>query len=168
MATKTFFWIVLILLGFAGGPSWGASQTIAAAMRFETALSLTNVTDVNLGTLVAGTAGTYTISPAGTVTATHSGVFLGGATQAGGMTIAGSTTQTIDVSATNYTAHNGVTPSNATCAYDGGAASPCSLAGLSAPGAGKSLKVGVTVAVDGTQAINTAAAPTFDIVVNYN
>ena len=84
------------------------------------------------------------------------------------MTIAGSATQTIDINVNNYVADKGVTPSAATCAYDGGGSAPCSLASLAAPGSGKPLLVGITVAVDGTQTTGATAAPSFDVVVNYH
>ena len=82
--------------------------------------------------------------------------------------IAGSAAQAIDISVANYVANNGVTPSAATCAYNGGAAAPCQLASQAAPAGGKKLFLGVTATVSGTQAAGTSAAPTFDVIVNYH
>ena len=149
-------------------PTFAATQTMTANIGFDTSLTITKGNDINLGSVKATQAGTYVIAPNGGVTASNGGVYLGGGTQAGSLTIAGSSTQTVDISANNYVANAGVTPSAATCAYNTGAAVPCSLASQTAPGVGKPLLIGVTVAVDGTQNVGTSAAPSFDIVVNYH
>ena len=52
--------------------------------------------------------------------------------------------------------------------YHGSQAAACSLASQAAPGKGKTLLVGASVAVDGSQKIGTSAAPSFDVVVNYH
>lgn len=145
-----------------------ANQTVTASIAFETMLSVTKSNDISIGKVKALQSGVYTVSTDGQITAQDGGVILGGTWKAGSMTIAGSDTQAISISAENYTADKGVTPSAATCAYDGGASSPCSQTNLSAPGSGKQLLIGITVAADGTQEIGTTASPTFDIVVNYN
>ena len=122
----------------------------------------------HLGIVKAAQSGVYTISPSGTVTATNSGIWLGGDAHAGGMTIIGSTTQTIDIAVNNYVPQNGVTPSTAICNYNGGGATPCALHNQPAPGAGKPLLIGVTLVVDGTQQKSSVATPTFDVVVSYD
>lgn len=168
MFSRALIFIAFLLLVFAGAPAMGATSTITATMRFETALTLATLSSADFGILSAQQSGTYTLSPTGTVTASNDGIWLGGAPSPASLTIAGSSTQGISISAGNYVAANGVTPSNATCAYDGGAAAPCSLSNLAAPAGGKPLSVGVTVVVDGSQAIGATAAPTFDIIVSYN
>ena len=62
----------------------------------------------------------------------------------------------------------GVSLSAATCAYNGGAAVPCSLSTQAAPtSAGKTLLLGVTVTVNASQTAGTTATPTFTITVVY-
>lgn len=149
------------------GRALALSETISATIGFETMLSVTKNSDINFGKVKAGQAGTYTISPSGAVTATDGGATLGGSVQAANLTIAGSETQAINISASDYVANNGVTPSAATCTYNGGAASACAIASQAAPGTGKTLLVGVTVTVDGTQDVETSASPSFNVAVTY-
>jgi hypothetical protein len=150
--------------------AWAATQSVTANIAFDTPLNLTKTADINFGTETAANASTYQITTAGAVTTTAgTGAYLYGATHAGSITIAGPTADTLTISAGGYTANNGVTPSNASCAYNGGAAvTPCSYAAAVAPGAGKTLLLGVTVAADGTQAAGTSAAPTFTVTVVAN
>ncbi|MDX9690321.1 MAG: DUF4402 domain-containing protein [Proteobacteria bacterium] len=144
-----------------------ATNSVVAHMVFSDALQIVNVTPINFGTLLAGSAGTYVLSSSGAVTGTDQDAVLGGTTGAGSMTISGSSTQTISISTQNYQPDGGVTPSLATCSYDGGSEVPCALAGQAPPSSGKLLLVGVTVNVDGTQAIGAVAEPSFDVVVSY-
>jgi hypothetical protein len=138
-----------------------------AVISFITGLSLTKNSDINFGIVTANNASTYRISTAGAVTTVSgTGSYVTGATSAGNITIAGSTTDGITISAGGYTANNGVTPANAQCSYNGGAAAACAMTGV-APGSGTPLLVGVDVATDGTQAGGTTAAPTFTISVAY-
>ncbi|MES2906891.1 MAG: DUF4402 domain-containing protein [Pseudomonadota bacterium] len=157
-----------LVVGLFTSAAFAVTQSVTANIAFDTALTLTKNADINFGRVKAATADTYTINTAGTVTAAGSGQYLGGTTAAGNITIAGSTTQTINVSVGNYTANGGVTPQSATCAYNGGGAAACSLTGVAAPGAGKTLLLGVQAVVDGSQAAGTTAAPTFDVTVVYN
>ena len=159
---------LLFLLSLIAGPCLAATQTVSAAITFDSMLTVTKSADINFGNVKADQVGTYVISPTGAVTASDGGVVLGGSSQVGNLTISGSTTQAIDIMANNYVADNGVIPSNATCSYDGGVASSCSLSSQTAPGVGKILLVGITVAVDGEQDAGMSAAPTFDFVVNYH
>ena len=154
----------------AASEAWAATQSVTANIAFDTPLNLTKTADINFGTETAANASTYQITTAGAVTTTAgTGAYLYGATHAGSITIAGPTADTLTISAGGYTANNGVTPSNASCAYNGGAAvTPCSYAAAVAPGAGKTLLLGVTVAADGTQAAGTSAAPTFTVTVVAN
>jgi hypothetical protein len=150
--------------------AWAATQSVTANIAFDTPLNLTKTADINFGTETAANASTYRISTAGAVTTTvGTGAYLYGATNAGSITIAGPAADTLTISVGGYTVNNGVTPSNASCAYNGGAAvTPCSYAAAVAPGAGKTLLLGVDVAADGTQAAGTTAAPTFTVTVVAN
>lgn len=144
------------------------TQSVTANIAFDNAITLTKNADINFGIVKAATADTYTITTAGVVTAGGgAGNILGGTPAAANITIAGSATQTVAISAGSYTANNGVTPSAATCAYNGGGSAACSLTAQAAPGAGKTLLVGVQVAASGAQAAGTSAAPTFVITVVY-
>jgi hypothetical protein len=144
-----------------------ASTDFSPLVVYDVGLSLTKNSDINFGTVTANNASTYRISTAGTVTTVSgTGSYVTGATSAGSITIAGSTTEGITISAGGYTANNGVTPSNAQCSYNGGASGSCSIT-TGAPGAGKTLLIGVDVATDGTQAGGTTAAPSFTISAAY-
>jgi hypothetical protein len=146
-----------------------ATQSVFAFIAFDTPLTLTKNADINFGTMTASNASTYRITTAGVITTTvGTGAYLYGATNAGSITIVGGT-DTLAISVGGYTVNNGVTPSNASCAYNGGAAvTPCSYAAAVAPGAGKTLLLGVDVAADGTQAPGAFAAPTFTVTVVNN
>jgi hypothetical protein len=133
----------------------------------DSAITLTKNADIQFGTVKAGATGTYVINTAGSVTASGNGVWLYGTPAAGSITIAGSTTETVSISTGGYSANGGVTLSAATCAYNGGSAAACSLSNQAAPGAGKTLLLGVTATVDGTQAAGATAAPTFVVTVTY-
>jgi hypothetical protein len=162
--------IVRLAVGIAAlmfsADAMAATQSVTSNISFDTPLTITPNQQINFGTVAAGTAGTYTISTAGSVT-TANGNWLYGTKAAGNLTIAGSTTDTISISVVSYTASNGVTPSNATCAYAGGAAGSCTLSGIAAPGTGKTLLLGVDATVDGTQAAGTSATPSFVVTVTY-
>ena len=168
MFLKGQFVVFLSLLILSTAPVCAATQTMSVSVAFDEMLRITNATGLDFGYLKANQAGTYTLSTTGVVTATKGGIVLGGAKRAGSLTLSGSSAQTVDISATNYVASNGVTPSNATCSYGGGAASSCNMTSQAAPGAGKTLLVGVTIDVDGKQGAGTSAAPSFDIVVTYH
>lgn len=144
-----------------------ATQSVTANIAFDSAITLTKNADINFGVVKAGAAANYTITTAAVVSTGGAGEVLGGTPAAGNITVAGSATQTVAVSVGSYTANNGVTPSAATCSYNGEAAAACSLTAQAAPGAGKTLLLGVTVAVDGTQAAASTAAPTFVVTVVY-
>ena len=146
-----------------------ATQSVTANMSFETSLVLTKNADIQFGLLQAGTPGTYKLDTTGAVTTSNGGVVVGGASNAGQMTIGGSTTQAITVSTGGYVASNGVTLSSATCKYNGSTITNCDTgaAGLAAPGAGKELKLGVTATVSGTQSVGSVATPSFTVTVIY-
>ena len=168
MLIRCYFITVLLLLSVCAGGSYASTQSVTAALTFDAALTISDATGIDFGSLLAQQEGTYTILPTGELSASNGGVVLGASAQAGSITISGSTTQAIDISAENYSSSQGVTPSDATCLYDGGTVMPCDLDSAAAPGTGKILLVGLTVDVDGTQEVNSTATPTFDIVVNYH
>ncbi len=155
----------------SAGAAYAADQSVTANVDFETALSLAKTADIEFGYVEALTSGVYTISTAGVVSASGTGVIIDDATaQVGTIGITGSTTQTLSISTGTYAVNNGVTPSAAFCSYDGGAAWSCDTPGtsLTAPGAsGLDLDVGVTITADGTQAAASTAAPTFVVTVIY-
>ncbi len=152
------------------GGAYAATQSVTANMSFDSVLTLNKTQDINFGVVAALTGGTYVISTAGAVTPSNGGVVVGGTPAAASITVTGSATQTVAINTQSYSANNGVTPSAATCNYGGTAIANCDAGdtGLAAPGAGgRTLTVGVTATVDGTQAAGSTAAPTFDVVVIY-
>lgn len=157
--------VATVLVPYA---AMAVTQSVTANIAFDTPLSITKNADINFGTVKAGVNDTYTITTAGVVTAAGAGQTISGTPAAGNLTIAGSTTQVIDISTGSYTANNGVTPSNATCAYNGGSAGACSLTSQAAPGAGKTLLLGVDATVAGSPAAGATAAPTFVVTVVYH
>ena len=168
VSNKYLAWCLLSSVFIAGG-AFAATQSVTANMTFDTALSLVKNADISFGTVKASQAGTYTIDTSGVVTPTNGGVVIGGTPAFGQITITGSTTQTVAISTGTYVSDNGVTPSAATCSYNGAAAAACdtALTGRTAPGAGKILKLGVTAISDGTTAAGTTAVPTFTVTVVY-
>lgn len=145
-----------------------ATVSVPVDIAFETPLSLVKTSDLSFGTVSAGVASTYTISTTGDITATGSGQWLKGTKSAGAITISGSATDTINISVSDYAAQGGVTPANATCAYDGGSAGSCTIASAAAPGAGKTLLIGADAIVDGTQTAGAVATPSLTVTVVYN
>jgi hypothetical protein len=160
------FLIVALALVFSAD-AMAATQPITVSISFDTPLTLTVVSNVSFGAVKAGTASTYTITTAGAVTASGAGQWLYGTKAAGNITIAGSTTGTVNISVGGYTASGGVTPANATCAYNGGTAGSCTITTAAAPGTGKTLLIGVDAVVDGTQTTGSTATPTFTVTVTY-
>jgi hypothetical protein len=163
----------LAVVGIVGmlsaSSAWAITQSVTANIRFDTSLSMTKNADIDFKSVLAGVADTYTITTAGVVTAAGSGQVLSGAGTpvAGNITISGSTTQLINISVGSFVANGGVTLSNAKCAYNGGSSGSCTITGAAAPGAGKTLLLGVDAAVDGTQAAGATAAPTETVTVVY-
>jgi hypothetical protein len=152
------------------GHSATNDTTITGSIGFDVPITFNKLSDINFGTVSANTVSTYRISTVGaTSVVSGAGQFFTGTPTAGNITIIGSSTDGITIQATLYTADQGVTPSNATCSYNGGASANCSSASITgvAPGSGKTLLVGVDVAADGTQAIGVNATPSFTLNVNY-
>lgn len=164
---KALFVAILGLASALTHQAGAATQSVTANIAFDTPLALSKTADIDFGTVKAGTSSTYTITTAGAVSATGSGSFVFGSPHAASITISGSSTQLMNISVGGYTANNGVTPSNATCAYNGGSSGSCNITGAAAPGTGKTLLVGVDAAADGTQAGGTSATPSFTITAVY-
>ncbi len=134
-------------------------------LSFVKALTLTKNADINFGTVTANNASTYRISTAGAVsTISGTGTPLYGTTSAGNIIVSGSPYIYTNISVGGYTSDNGVTPSNAQCSLNGGAAGSCSTYFAAAS---QSLLIGVDVTTDGTQAAGTTAAPSFVVTAYY-
>jgi len=163
--------LTLVALGLflLDGSAFAATQSVTANMAFDAAVTLNKTADIDFGTVQSLASGTYTIDTNGVVSASNGGMIIGGLPSAASITVSGSATQTVAISTSSYSADNGVSVSEATCSYNNGAAVSCDagLVGQTAPGAGKTLKVGVKADVDGTQAAGTSAAPTFVLTVVY-
>ena len=165
----------LILITLIGTLIWLSSQTAKAAsvsmtanIGFDAPLTLTKKSDVSFGTVKAGVADTYTISTTGAVSASNGGQWLYGSKSAGNITIVGSTTQTLNISVSNYSANGGVRPANAKCSYAGGITTACAISAATPPGnTGETLLIGIDAVVDGTQAIGSAATPSFTVIIVY-
>jgi Domain of unknown function (DUF4402) len=156
------------VVALLGSNAFAATQSVTASVAFDTPLTINKVADIEFGTVKGGVSGTYTINTGATISTGGSAVWLSGTPAAGNLSIVGSATQTIAISVGSYNADHGVTPGSATCAYNGGGAGACSLSGQAAPGGGKTLLLGVTATVDGSQAAGDTAAPTFVVTVVYS
>lgn len=164
-----------IALGFAligvASAAIAAKVTVNTSVKFRAPLVLSKLADIDFGFVSAGVADTYTITPAGKVSAAGKGELLGGTPRAGNISIKGSKSQSINVWVNNYKSHSGVTLQNASCTYngEGEAIRGCRILGGKPPGAeGKTLQVGVQAVVDGKQTEGVVATPSFDITVVYN
>lgn len=142
------------------------------SMAFDSPITIDNVTDIDFGVVDALNTGRYTMNTQGNITVGLGGVLLGGNPHPGSMTIYGSATQTINITAGSYVAGGiggGVTLTAATCAYDGGVEASCNtLSGQAPPtAAGKTLLIGVRALVDINQTAGSSAAPSFTVTVTY-
>jgi hypothetical protein len=150
------------------------TTSVTANIAFENNVTLTKNADIDFGTVAATTAGNYTIDTTPTVTPAGGGVWLFGTPAAGDVDIDGAN-QTINITTGAEVAGgigNGVTVSNETCAYNGGAEVSCNDASLdtaAAPnGVTKNLLIGAKVTTDNLQTAGTAATPSFTLTVVYN
>jgi hypothetical protein len=160
--------VVALSLGLpASQPSDATTLGTNMAVSFLTAVTMTKNSDIDFGT-VKNDSCTYTISTTGAVTGSPGGTCapLSGTTSAANITIAGSASQSVVISVAGYTAASTVTPSNAKCSYNGGAEGSCTITGA-APGAGKTLLIGVDVTTAGTETGGVAYQPTFTVTANY-
>lgn len=143
------------------------TTSFSSLVRFDAPITLAKQSDIAFGTVLAGRAATYTISPDGTVS-TGDGQWLAGPTSGGRILITGSTAQAINVNTSNYVADGGVSLVNATCAYGNAAAVSCAMNGVAAPGSGgKLLRIGIDAIVGSPRAAGTGAAPSMVVYVVY-
>jgi hypothetical protein len=159
--------VISIIVFLGTRQALGNTQSVTASITFAAPMTLTKNADINFGTVTAGAPGTYTITPAGVLSASEPGANLRSTTSAGSITIAGSATQLINISEGSHTADGGVTLANVKCAYNGGASGSCTIIGAAAPGAGRTLLLGADVVVNGTQATGSTVAPTLTVAVVY-
>jgi hypothetical protein len=166
---KVFAGLSIAALALVMTPeAWSATQSVTANIRFDTPLTLNKTADIDFGSVQAGVADTYTISPTGATSHSGSGAYLFGSPHAASITVSGSSTQTLNISAGSYTASTHVTPSNATCKYGAAAAGSCTIPAAAAPGAGTTLLVGVDAAATAATTAGTTEAPTFTLTIVYN
>lgn len=147
--------------------AWSATQSVTANIRFDTPLAITLNNNIDFGSVQAGVADTYTISPTGATSHSGSGAFLFGTPTAGSVGIVGSTTQTLNITS-SFTNSAHVTLANATCKYGAGAAGSCTIPAAAAPGAGTTLLVGVDAQVSATAPSGTAETPSITLTIAYN
>ena len=148
-----------------------ATQVLSSSVNFITPLSLSVNNAPNFGNVGYSTTATYILSTAGVVTGSGVGsaMYSGSTPAAGSLKITGSTTQGVTISTGTYTISNGVTPSAATCKYNGGAVVTACDAGFTgtAPGANTTLLIGLTIATSSTT-VAGSATPGLTVTVNYN
>lgn len=139
------------------------THTVTAQVSFAKTLTATTLDNADFGLLNSHSPAQYTLSTTGIV----SGKTPHHASKAGNIVISGPATQNLDIVIGNYIPGNGITPSNAYCSYDGAAAEPCALSGLSAPGKGKTLRIGLDIAVTGHTPPANQNTPAFDVEMRY-
>lgn len=156
--------------------TYALTSNFTATVNFTQPFTVAESTQMTFGTLIAGVATSYVITTASAATSGAGGGVIGGAPAAGDFRIddTGTATTTLSVVVNNLTADNGVTPTSPTCAYNGGGELSCAapITGLVNPNSGtaaaKTLLVGMTLVIDGTQADGTTASPSYDVVVQYD
>jgi hypothetical protein len=161
------FFTCFIIGTLYSGLTQACSLSTSAHIGVDAAVTLIKNSDIQFGTVKAGVASVYTISTEGKVSSSHPGAWLSGTPAAGSVTIAGSGTEPVNISIGGYSASNGVTLRNATCAYNGRPPGACAISGATAPGTGKKLLIGVSAIVNGAQAAHTNATPGFSVTVVY-
>jgi hypothetical protein len=168
---------VAAFFALTAGPAWAVTCTTSntctlnesAEIGFLPTITITKNSDIDFGTVKRG-ACTYTINTSGTISGTPSGSCsaLSGTPSVGSLTIRGSSSQTITISAGSYTAASTVTPSAATGKYNNGSEVSFPMNNVSAPtSTGKTLLLGVTLTTAGSEADLTTYQPTFTISVVY-
>lgn len=173
LKTKISLLALLALCPAAAFAAGTATQQVTTSVIFDTPLTVDGTATINFGTVTAGTAETYNVNTADTLSAVGSASNILSTTgvTAAHLAVHGSTFTTINVKAQNYSgAAGGITVSNAVCKYGAGSEQACNLitAGA-APGASTALVVGAQIAADNTTtASSTPVTATFDIVVTYN
>lgn len=165
--------IPLLVMSLITGVVHAITQNMTATLRFLDPLTITAVTNPDLGDWLSTAVATltYNMDTTGAVTGTASANYIAGSNTVGTITIGGSTLGTIDIVANNFAVVGGMVVTSVPCAYDGAAEATCSGAGLvaqTAPGAGRILLIGINSLSSTAHADATTSVPTFDIVVTYN
>ena len=163
--------VLMLASSLCATNSLAATQDSTAGATFLTPITFGSVTAASFGYIKALATGTYVLATDGTMAAPGgTGEREGGTLAAGSMSIIGSTTQTINIGVAAGAANNGATLSAFRCNYDAGGEVGCGDASLdtaAAPGAGKTLLVGMTLTAAST-ANNTVAAAPYTVTVVYN
>lgn len=171
MKIRLRFWSTVTALTITSmmGMAFAATQNFQSHILFSGPLTLTKIRNLDFGIVKALQSGTYILSTSGTVTPSNGGITLGGNPHAGELFLTGSIVRSLHISTSNFVSHNGVTPYNPTCSYNGSPEVLCNtLVNASPPAAGKTLRLGLTLLVNGTQAPDTTAKPSFNVNVIYN
>ncbi len=167
---RIYVFVLLLIAVVSTKVVCAAEQTVTANVAFDLPLTLSYFASAAVGTVRAGVADVYTVIPnSGTYAQNdQNNILYGAAGSFIDMFVSGSATQTIAFSVGNYSGNNGVTPSAATCSYDDAPAVSCnSLSAQSPPSLGKSLFIGYTLTVDGSQSAGDSVDTTFDVTVAY-
>ena len=138
---------------------------MTARISFDQPLSWSKTSDIRFGALKPGA--TYTLAPSGVVTSSDASARVSSAATVGSMVISSPASQSINISAGEYTSNDGVALQKATCAYDGVVVDGCSVNNARASGAGKVLLLGVQAVVDATRVARASATHSFTIIVAY-
>ena len=154
------------------GVTYAATHTFTASIQFLETLSLNSAVNPDLGKWIPGTSGrNFILNADSTVGGTNATDYIGGAT-ASTVKVVGSAVNAIDILANNFVANGGIVINDIPCKYEPAAATTCGGAGISAAAApttaGTTLSLGVDVSTTMAHVDGDTAAPTFDIVVNYN
>jgi hypothetical protein len=166
------FMLALLTGALCPSASLALTQTVSAKVRFVSPLTLTALQPLDFGNLKASQAGSYTLSTAGTVSASSGGELISGAPSAGSITLSGSATQTIKINVTSYSPPaDGVALTDATCNYNNSGEVPCNddkLSNVALTKPENVLKIGATLITDNTSTEGKTATPSMTISIMYN
>jgi hypothetical protein len=177
LMTHRFSLLRSSLAGIAGtlaivlvAPTAGAAvESINANVEFVSPITLTEVNALGFGLLDVNLAAAQTIiiSPTDVVTGTGVARIVGGVREAAEATVAATASQPITIIVGNFVDGVGYALSAPLCAYDGGAATACGGAGMSATSAASAaLLVGATLTGNGSAAVGVDNG-SFDVTVSY-
>ena len=159
---------VLAASTFAFSSAHADTFSQSATVEFVSPITVTENTQLNFGTVEtgAGAGTTLILDTAGAITGTASANYISGA--AAGDFSVNAQGSTISIEVNNFGA-NTVTLSTPTCSYDGAGAAGCdtTITGLATDGTDKTLLIGATLTLAGSEGAGSTYSPTFDIVVNY-
>lgn len=118
MFNNYFKVLFLVALLIPANQAMAVTQSMTAHIAFATPLSLTQTSDMSIDT-------------------------AGRITGEGRITVAGTKDQIINISVDSYAADGSIALQNPTCSYDGGDTGSCAITNAAAPGAGKTLLLGM-------------------------